>query len=622
MNLVCFGLSYKTHCCVFVNIPTGYVPLFFFSQSVFEVLMENQQKEQPQPSRKRRRKNLAAEFFDTEALMDNDDNAVPDNDNRHDSTVNIQNERRDPEQLNFEFIRDHIHNFGNYGGGEVDILNCLSKSKTNSYRAFLLFFSIQNQNLCSKEDVTLMKEVFESKGESGFCKSTLDPCIINNSCNSMWNGNGDVDEDGVCIGNDGFGILYLRGSHKYDTLYKELNSASFRFKGMFALRAIKNAKLQRVTQIIKRWMPGQKPIFSFGAGDELECKDKTINIKQMIALAIKYNLNVDEFLHAYWHIGNNRALSPLKSNEVIDALDCEEHKSNAMRFNQHPRRKYLAENACLQARVERANRRRKEDTFDAIFLRLWGERQCFLIGERNVVQKPNAKGMYNILKYCAYQGISPVRFFEMLCAFFFFNKKGTNIFTLWGGNNSCGKSTLLSAIQILVGNDNQCQLRFNKHTNKFWGAPLKFAAVAFCDGIQDFRLICGKEHYFDGIMEQPIKCKGKATELIRVPPVMFTSNYKPLSKFLEERMMHLVIDRVLTPAHSYPWPHSTPSFEEDNVEMVDITPPTASDLQAFLIVGLLIRDMGYLLEEDPQVPGFPWKENLPLNNRCQHIISK
>lgn len=130
---------------------------------------------------------------------------------------------------------------------------------------------------------------------------------------------------------------------------------------MFAIRGIKNVKLSKATAMLKRWMPGQEPLFSFGEGDEIDCEDDKINIKLMISLAIKYHLNVDEFLHVYWFIGNNKALSPLKNNDIIDAFDYEEHRSNAMLFNQHQRRKFLAENACLQANVERANRRRKED---------------------------------------------------------------------------------------------------------------------------------------------------------------------------------------------------------------------------------------------------------------------
>lgn len=140
--------------------------------------------------------------------------------NRYDMNLNIHNERRDPEKLNWNFIRVHVHNLGNYGVGEDDILGCLSKSKNTSYRAFLLFFSTSNQNLCKEsEDINLMKDIFESKGETGFCKSTLEPCNTERYCNYSYDGGEDcdVDENGVCESSNGFGIIYLRGTHKYDT---------------------------------------------------------------------------------------------------------------------------------------------------------------------------------------------------------------------------------------------------------------------------------------------------------------------------------------------------------------------------------------------------------------------
>lgn len=216
-----------------------------------------------------------------------------------------------------------------------------------------------------------MKEIFESKGETGFCKSTLEPCDNEQNCNVYhYIDIDEVQEDGVCDSANGFGVIYLKGTHKYEYLYKELNSASFRFKGMFTLRGIKNSKLTKATSMLARWMPGQVPLFSFGEGDDLDCDSNNINVKLMIGLAIKYNLNVEEFLHVYWYIGNSLPLSPLKNSDVIDAFDYEEHKSNAFLFNQHQRRKNLAENACLQASVERANKRRKEDTFKAAQLQL------------------------------------------------------------------------------------------------------------------------------------------------------------------------------------------------------------------------------------------------------------
>lgn len=230
--------------------------------------------------------------------------------------------------------------------------------------------------------------------------------------------------------------------------------------------------------------------------------------------------------------------------------------------------------------------------------------------------------MKNVLYFLAYQGISGVQFFELLCAFFFYNKKGCNMFTLWGPNKSCGKSTLVAAIQNFVGHGNQCQLRFNQHSNQFWGAPLKYAAVAFCDDLEDFDEICGKEHFFDGIMDQPIESKGKKVEMVRIPPIIITSNYKPNVTFLEERMMHLVINNVLSEDRSYQWPYHTEVYDPGMITTNDIEPPTAADIQAFLIVGLLIRDLDYLCKKGPKEKGFPWKNNLPLHNRCQQRLWK
>ena len=279
---------------------------------------------------------------------------------------------------------------------------------------------------------------------------------------------------------------------------------------------------------------------------------------------------------------------------LCDAIpNIEDHKENLMFLKNITNANSYMKNAC--AVFDRATTYSKtHKNIHVLFLERLFRDGSVLPGQ-----------IMNVLNFCGYQDITGHSLLDFLLLLLCENKKGANIGCFWGYPKGCGKTTLISAIAKFLSLENCAFLNFDFSDSHFWGSNVKGKRLCIADQVVNWKAVTNKEDYFDGIIPKPIECKGLAPSRVMFPPLLCSSNEKVAQTLENERCMCLRFPNVIKTGGKEPFPVAIDG-ENQIVHSDDLSVLNWEDIRAFLVVGIFLRDMGYLF-------GLDDREQAPLN---------